>query len=128
MEIRIKVGKFVGLALFGSRVAQPREQLIAGYQHRKVGGSNPPTATILVLSFLLLHFLFDSILPSREARQFFHEDIYSLKYPIMQKKSFIEDEEVKMILRQLGFGAALGTAFLMAIYFGGLLAKLCSGM
>lgn len=46
----------------------------------------------------------------------------------MQKKSFIDDEEVKMIFRQLGFGAALGTAFLMAIYFGGLLAKICSGM
>ena len=46
----------------------------------------------------------------------------------MQKKSFIEDEEVKMILRQIGFGAALGTAFLMAIYFGGLVAKLCSEM
>jgi hypothetical protein len=46
----------------------------------------------------------------------------------MQKKSFIEDEEIKMILRQLGFDAALGTAFLMAIYFGGLIAKLCSGM
>lgn len=46
----------------------------------------------------------------------------------MQKKSFIEDEEVKMIFRQLGFGAALGTAFLMAIYFGGLIATLCSEM
>ena len=46
----------------------------------------------------------------------------------MQKKSLIEDEEVKMILRQIGFGAVLGTAFLMAIYFGGLVAKLCSGM
>ena len=40
--------------------------------------------------------------PSREARQFF-TNIYSLKYPIMQKKSFIEDEEVKMILRQNWF-------------------------
>jgi hypothetical protein len=76
----------------------------------------------------LISFLFSFKLPRREARQFFHEDIYSLKYPIMQKKSFIEDEEVKMILRQLGFGAVLGTAFLMAIYFGGLIAKLCSGM
>lgn len=46
----------------------------------------------------------------------------------MQKKSYIDDEEVKMILRQLGFGAVLGTAFLMALYFGGLIAKLCSGM
>ena len=46
----------------------------------------------------------------------------------MKKKSLIEDEEVKMILRQIGFGAALGTAFLMTIYLGGLIAKLCSGM
>ena len=46
----------------------------------------------------------------------------------MQKKSLIEDEEVKMILRQIGFGAALGTAFLITVYFGGLIAKLCSGM
>ena len=46
----------------------------------------------------------------------------------MQKKSFIEDEEVKMILRQLGFGAALGTAFLLFVYLGGLIAKLVSGM
>ena len=46
----------------------------------------------------------------------------------MQKKSFIEDEEVRMIFRQIGFGAALGTAFQMTIYFGGLIAKLCSGM
>ena len=101
---------------------------VAGHQCLKVGGSNPPTATILVLNLLLLHYLSDFILPSREARQFFNADIYSLKYPIMQKKSFIEDEEGKMIFRQIGFGAALGTAFLMAIYFGGLLAKLCSGM
>ena len=59
----------------------------------------------------------------------FHEDIFhftKISYN-MQKKSFI-DEEIKMIFRQIGFGAALGTAFLMAIYFGGLLAKLCSGM
>ena len=46
----------------------------------------------------------------------------------MQKKSFIEDEEVKMIFRQIGFGAALGTAFLIVIYLGELLAILCSGM
>lgn len=46
----------------------------------------------------------------------------------MQKKTYTDDEEVKMILRQIGFGAALGTAFLMAIYLGGLIAILCSGM
>ena len=82
-----------------------------------------------IKSFVITFLEFDSILPSREARQFFTKTSFiSLKYPIMQKKSFIEDEEVKMILRQLGFGAALGTAFLIAIYFGGLIAKLCSGM
>ena len=37
----------------------------------EVAGSSPATATILVLSFLLLHYLSDFILPSREARQFF---------------------------------------------------------
>ena len=46
----------------------------------------------------------------------------------MQKKSLIEDEEVKTIFRQIGFGAVLGIAFLMTVYFGGLVAKLCSGM
>ena len=68
-----------------------------------------PRQQYLYEDFRYHNFNFDSILPSREARQFFHEDIYSLKYPIMQKKSFIEDEEVKMIFRQIGFGAALGT-------------------
>ena len=77
----------------------------------------------------MISFLFSFKLSRREARQIFTKTFFiSLKYPIMQKKSFIEDEEGKMILRQIGFGAALGTAFLMAIYFGGLLAKLCSGM
>jgi hypothetical protein len=74
------------------------------------------------------NFNFDSILPRREARQFLTKNLFTKISYNMQKKSFIDDEEVKMILRQLGFGAALGTAFLMAIYFGGLLAKLCSGM
>ena len=59
---------------------------------------------------------------------FFNEEIYSLKYPIMQKKSFIDDEEIKMIFRQIGFGAILGTAFLTAIYLGELIAIICSGM
>ena len=84
---------------------------------------------MLVLSFLLLHYLSDFILPSREVRQFFlRRHLFTKISYLMQKKSFIEDEEIKMIFRQLGFGAALGTAFLMAIYFGGLIAKLCSGM
>ena len=94
----------------------------------EVAGSSPVTATILVLSFLLLHYLFDFILPSREVRQFLHRHLFTKISYYMQKKSFIEDEEIKMIFRQLGFGAVLGTALLMAIYFGGLIAKLCSGM
>jgi len=77
----------------------------------------------------LISLLFSFELPRREARQFFTKTFIHTKISYnMQKKSFIEDEEVKMIFRQIGFGAALGTAFLMAIYFGGLLAKLCSGM
>lgn len=38
------------------------------------------------------------------------------------------DEESKMILRQLGFGAALGIAFLTFVYLGGLIAHLVSGL
>lgn len=40
----------------------------------------------------------------------------------------IMDEESKMILRQLGFGAVLGIAFLTFVYLGGLLAHLVSGL
>jgi hypothetical protein len=39
-----------------------------------------------------------------------------------------EDEELNYILRQIGFGAVLGIAFLAMVYFGGWLAKLVSGM
>ena len=38
------------------------------------------------------------------------------------------DEESKMILRQLGFGAVLGIAFLSFVYLGGLIAHLVSGL
>ena len=38
------------------------------------------------------------------------------------------DEESKMILRQLGFGAVLGIAFLTFVYLGGLIAHLVSGL
>jgi len=38
------------------------------------------------------------------------------------------DEESKMILRQLGFGAVLGIAFLSVVYLGGLIAHLVSGL
>jgi hypothetical protein len=38
------------------------------------------------------------------------------------------DEESKMILRQLGFGAVLGIAFLSVVYLGGLIAHMVSGL
>lgn len=44
----------------------------------------------------------------------------------MKKNSNIDDQEVKYILRQIGFGAMLGAAFLCVVYFGGLLAQ-CVG-
>ena len=43
-------------------------------------------------------------------------------------KELMKDAELRYILRQIGFGAVLGTAFLLFVYFGGLLAKLVSGM
>ena len=44
----------------------------------------------------------------------------------MEKKYLNDDENVKYILRQIGFGAVLGAAFLSVVYFGGLLAQ-CVG-
>ena len=44
------------------------------------------------------------------------------------KQTKMMDEESKMILRQLGFGAVLGIAFLTFVYLGGLIAHLVSGM
>ena len=46
----------------------------------------------------------------------------------MKQKSNIDDQEVRYILRQIGFGAILGIAFLATVFFGGLLAHLVSGM
>ena len=43
-------------------------------------------------------------------------------------KEFMKDAELRYILRQIGFGAVLGTAFLVFVYLGGLIAKLVSGM
>jgi len=43
-----------------------------------------------------------------------------------QKQS--ENEEIRMILRQIGFGAVMGIAFLSTVYLGGLLAHLVSGL
>ena len=45
----------------------------------------------------------------------------------MKQNQTIDDQEVKYILRQIGFGAVLGIAFLSVLYFGGLLARLVSG-
>lgn len=44
----------------------------------------------------------------------------------MEKKNLCDDQEVKYILRQIGFGAVLGIAFLATLYIGGLLAQ-CVG-
>ena len=38
------------------------------------------------------------------------------------------DGESKAILRQIGFGAVLGIAFLLFVYLGGLVAHIVSGM
>ena len=40
----------------------------------------------------------------------------------------MKDAELRYILRQIGFGAVLGTAFLLFVYLGGLIAILVSGM
>ena len=44
----------------------------------------------------------------------------------MEKKYLNDDDQMRYILRQIGFGAVLGIAFLSVIYFGGLLAQ-CVG-
>ena len=44
-------------------------------------------------------------------------------------KQYLNDDEcAKYILRQIGFGAVLGIAFLSVLYIGGLLAHLVSGL
>jgi hypothetical protein len=45
----------------------------------------------------------------------------------MKQNQTIDDMELKYILRQIGFGAVLGIAFLSVLYIGGLLARLVSG-
>ena len=44
----------------------------------------------------------------------------------MKQNHLNDDQEMRYILRQLGFGAALGIAFLATLYFGGLLAQCVS--
>ena len=46
----------------------------------------------------------------------------------MEQRKQSEKEEMRMILRQIGFGAVMGIAFLIMVYLGGLLAHLVSGM
>ena len=44
-------------------------------------------------------------------------------------KQYLNDDEcAKYILRQIGFGAVLGIAFLATVFIGGLLAHLVSGL
>ena len=45
----------------------------------------------------------------------------------MKQNHLSEDGDVRYILRQIGFGAVLGIAFLSVLYIGGLLARLVSG-
>jgi len=45
----------------------------------------------------------------------------------MKQNYLSEDGDVRYILRQIGFGAVLGIAFLSVLYIGGLLARLVSG-
>ena len=46
----------------------------------------------------------------------------------MEKKYLNDDQEVRYILRQIGFGAIMGIAFLATVFIGGLLARLVSGL
>jgi hypothetical protein len=44
----------------------------------------------------------------------------------MKQNHFNDDQEMRYILRQIGFGAVLGIAFLATLYIGGLLAQCVS--
>ena len=44
----------------------------------------------------------------------------------MKQNHLSEDGEMRYILRQIGFGAIMGIAFLAALYIGGLLAQCVS--
>lgn len=62
------------------------------------------------------------------ANPFTATKINSKEDRIMKQNQTIDDQEVKYILRQIGFGAVLGIAFLATVYIGGLLARLVSGL
>ena len=46
----------------------------------------------------------------------------------MKQNHLSEDGEMRYILRQIGFGAIMGIAFLVTVFIGGLLARLVSGL
>ena len=46
----------------------------------------------------------------------------------MEQNHLNDDQEIKYILRQIGFGAIMGIAFLATVFIGGLLAHLVSGL
>jgi len=46
----------------------------------------------------------------------------------MEKKNLCDNQEMKYILRQIGFGAIMGIAFLATVFIGGLLAHFVSGL
>ena len=46
----------------------------------------------------------------------------------MEQKKQSEKEEMWMLMRQSGFGAGMGIAFLIIVYLGGMLAHMVSGM
>lgn len=58
----------------------------------------------------------------------FSQILLITKIIFFMNKSKYLDEESKAILRQIGFGAVLGIAFLSFVYLGGLVAHIVSGM
>ena len=46
----------------------------------------------------------------------------------MKQNHLNDDQEMRYILRQIGFGAIMGIAFLTTVFIGGLLAHLVSGL
>ena len=46
----------------------------------------------------------------------------------MEQNHLNDDQEIKYILRQIGFGAIMGIAVLATVFIGGMLAHLVSGL
>jgi hypothetical protein len=82
-----------------------------------------------VLAALLYHLNILIFYPSPpRGSDGFQQIIHIINISDMKQNELSEAEEWKYILRQIGFGAALGAAFLTVVYLGGLLAHLVSGM